>query len=571
MSFFRPNRQVFQNLESLEGSQPEELPSGTEELHELREEVESALTEQQLATLKKEMGDAISQRQLVEWRVAGADGKLEAVDRVGALIDKDATAPFVKPLTIKLKDEESTAKLKEEKAEAGESFSEEDIVYENVSTIPTVKIKVGKNEIPVVPYPYLKALGVEEIPSPEQYFDFLASTVQTPQDIHRLIAPPFGEFQLFGGKVVPRSEDIDPKTGRLYKMDQMEDEFSTIAKGGGECAELSWVAKRMFDILGQRNGHDYKARVIASLTHGVCVYQDKDGSWNGIDQSHHYRNVQNLYSTSQKFNTGEKLSEVELLPKNNRVRVSREIEPSTHEDKFSRMRVKVYQNYPGDDAFDSKDYLPDGWENYDDADILFQDGNVVWFQKGVKQRTQRMDGSTEHYDPNSGNVFYKKYRDGKMEWYSRTKPGHLVQSVYPDGTINRYDTEVRGLLVSTEYPDGTKETYDEKTGENLEWLYRNDSNTQYDVETGDILLTNFYKEGTRERTHTISYHPGSDFLAETKLISRIMLYDSRGKSKSWVKFDEKGNVTDKKGSIPRDMLNLGKRPIPNNEIADRDA
>lgn len=482
MFFLGPNRWVYQRLpESPEGPEPHAQEPHAHEttqqaLMRLKgqapvhpECLDPTLTHDQLGELRGKIGEGITGRQWLQWMepVATASG-YKQIEGVGAVMVEG-------------------------------------------KQIPVVKVEMEGREVPLVPYPYLMDLGIMDLPGPREYFAFLALSIKNPEDIHRLIAPPFGEWQDFGGKLDPLSEEPQ-------RLDQMEDEFTTLAKGGGACSELSWVAKRFLDVLGCKTGHDYKASVIGSGTHAVCVYQDTDGTWNSIDQVDHYFDIQDSYEASDLFVRGRSITEF-ILYKGN-IRLEYPVDPVTRERKKDYMVAQVYQDYPGKEAFKPDDYLPSDWTEYREVQFLFYDGMRLFYRnKALYQTTDRT---------------------GRKTWY-HAKDGHVIEVENPGGKRDVYSREAHGRLLYTDYPQGVREYFDAEAGTQVVHTHFSDHEDFFDRETGDFTHRK-HLDGEGKVQKIEYFYEGS--IPGKVQIRRVEYMDRRtGKISLAINFDRSGLPT----------------------------
>lgn len=415
MFFFGPNRWIYQQLPESHASEATQQAlmrlKGAAPVYPKC--LDPTLTRDQLIELQAMVGKGIDNRQWLQWMepVATASG-YKQIEGVGAVVVGG-------------------------------------------KQIPVVKVELEGREVPLVPYPYLMDLGIVDLPSPQEYFAFLAISVRNPEDVHRLIAPPFGEWKDFGGKLDPFSEE-------LQRLDQMEDEFTTLAKGGGACSELSWVAKRFLDVLGCKTGHDYKASVIGSGTHAVCVYQDTDGTWNSIDQVDHYFDIQDSYEASDLFVRGRSITEF-ILYKGN-IRLEYPVDPVTRERKKDYMVAQVYQNYPGKENFKPENYLPSDWTEYREVQLFFYDGMRIFYRNKALYQTTDQTGRKTWYHAEDGHVIDVEYPGGKHDVYSREPHGRLLYTNYPQGVREYFDKETGTQVVRTRFSDH-EDFFDQKTGD----------------------------------------------------------------------------------------------------------
>ena len=364
----------------------------------------------------------------------------------------------------------------------------------NGEAVPMIRFRYDKNlpledastiqdgEIPVVPYLQLVPSGIMHLPDTDEFLHFLGALIETPEDIHNIIAPPFSEWQDYGGK-------IDPYENAGGRFPQLESSEVTLAKGGGSCTELSWLAKELFEILSCKTGVDYDARVIGVGTHAVCVYTDENGDLNSLDQGDHYQNVEDGYSASDLFEQDKPMKELELHEGISQLLY--DLDPETMKNNYKRIQIDIYEDYT-DDFFDPSKYAPE-YAQYRKANFYFQDGNRAFFQNGQLVHTIHKNGEKFWYD-GTKQLTHMKDKSGSMHYY---KNGRLIQVKRPGKVETNYDP-ITGIKTDTSYRD-VKEVYDKYTGEVKKVVYENHSE-HFDKDGDKTMVKHFLKEDPKRIT-----------------------------------------------------------------------
>lgn len=304
-------------------------------------------------------------------------------------------------------------------------------------------VEIGSSRIPVVPYislPQTDEFG-EKI-TPIQYFDYLASIIDSPDDVFILINEPILKW------------DQD-RTG----LDQLVTPEHTFVTGGGDCDNISWAAKVLLDRLGCKKGFDYHARVIAapSIHHAATVYTDESGQLCSIDQVDHKKGVGDAVSISRIFQDGSDsippdYFEVTLYSPN--VQVRRQVNPANLNYLTDNMEVVVYKIEQ--DVFDPKKMLPPDWVNYNEVRALFRDGGYIRYLKGVLYQRDFPDGIVEHYR-NDGSVEQRSFPDDSIIWLNPQRK--MYQKKFPNGDVVLFDPLTgfkKQIVYATVQSDGTK-------------------------------------------------------------------------------------------------------------------
>ena len=250
-------------------------------------------------------------------------------------------------------------------------------------------LELGKNKTPAAPYEELKGrLNTEE------YFRYISAMVDSPEDIRKVINEPFMQWK-------------KDKENRIYPA------FQTLANAGGDCENLSFVAKRLFKDLGCRNGHNYDPRIIAVGHHAVCVYMDKDGKLYSLDQTASIKSFVSIYDASSIFadevsNSKEevRVSE-EFLSADGKSRLDLSLDDKTLKFNDEPLTLEIWDLEYDPKKFLLDAYLPEGWKKYSEAQIYFKGKkDIVFYRKGRLFQEWLGDGTKTQYSPD---LIFKKY------------------------------------------------------------------------------------------------------------------------------------------------------------------
>jgi len=384
---------------------------------------------------------------------------------------------------------DTTAKLKEEMESSMEEIE---------------GVNLGNKYIQLPPYKDLpKNEDGRPVLSPEEYFKYINSLVKDSRDVATLVNEPFVKWT-----------DDSSINDRLFPA------YATIARGGGDCDNISWAAKELLDGLSCRSGHDYKARVIGcdDAEHAVTIYTGTDGRIAVIEQSSHFYMGKDIYSASPFFEKfREKASsfiEEESLGLQGRVEYS--IDTTTLERDKKEMSVIFGHKYSS--SFDAKKDLPATWDLHQKMHVSFDDKTQLFYVQG-KMTQKTSDKTIEFYDDN-GLRTEVKYLDSSNPIDS--------ENLYPE----------TGAVQTRHFKNGTREVYDpngillQKQSSYKNEFYNPDGHLiQIDyLEASDVIDSDKFYPGTdvlRER----DFKPGQDrtteFYNEQGILTQIDYSDGR--------------------------------------------
>lgn len=303
-----------------------------------------------------------------------------------------------------------------------------------------------------------KGTGLEEIMTPQEYYSFVSSHVESPEDVRRVL------IGLVGYKKDP--DNILPSG------------VEVLSRGFGDCDQQSNLAKDLLRDLGRRvKKHDYSPRVISidEAEHAVCIFVGEDGLLYSIDQEAEVVSFKNITDASDYYKKweGKEFRVFELILDRGNIRIEMPLCAETLGPDFGRKMLMEF--FDGKDLRDTDfaNYLPSGWKKFDGLQvesrgngflhykdgrlrsISFNDKTVEFYGKdGTMKERQLPDGTAEFYD-NDGNVVERKFSDGTIEFY---EDGVLAQRSLTDGTKELYgkDGSIKGKIFS----DGSAEFYD---------------------------------------------------------------------------------------------------------------
>lgn len=271
----------------------------------------------------------------------------------------------------------------------------------------------GEKNIPLPAY--------KKIPNhltPKEYFRHLTSLIDSPKDIRKAINKPICEWK-----------QDDPKSDKLNNAEDV------LAKGGDDCDNLSWLAKRLFDKLGCKNGHDYKARVIGKSIHAVCIFEDQDGKLYILDQKAGIKRYTNLKKASIFFESEEEQPFELQLNENKNARLNIYIDENLN-DKHTKLVAQIYDKYDGKN-FKVEKYLPEDWDKYQNLELQFQNKFTLFYEKGKLTQKTLPNGTKQLYT--KGQITEKVYPNKERDEYHYDKDGKLTQKVYAKSNSIKYE------------------------------------------------------------------------------------------------------------------------------------
>lgn len=340
-------------------------------------------------------------------------------------------------------------------------------------------VEIGVQRIRVIPYQNLPITEKGERISPKEYFDYLVTLIETPEDIVALVNMPIVEWK-------PDSSE----------KDRLEHGQNTLANGGGDCDNISWLAKELLDQLSCKKGHDYKAKVVGmpDTNHAITIYKDLEGNLCSIDQWDHKKNIGNIFQGSTHFEGKDQsgIFGIELFSPD--IQVRRSLDPKTLQANNIRMEVMAY--LPNFENFTPEKKLPKDWTEHGQCDVLFSDGSYVRYISGKLRQKDLPNGEIHAYG-SAGGLIQIDRANGDVEQYNE-KTGFLTQKTFAspqkDGTIGLLYYEGEGnetiqMRVFEEKNEKEKEYY-WPNGKVKQENYRNRS-AEYKIvfydETGERL------------------------------------------------------------------------------------
>lgn len=272
---------------------------------------------------------------------------------------------------------------------------------------------LGENNVAVKAY---KALSGKI--TLEEYFKYLVSLIDRPRDIWKIINKPLLTY-------VKDSDDKD-----ILRAPE-----EVLAKGCGDCDNISWLAKTLLDSLGCKNGHDYEARVIAWGNHAVCLFKDEDGKKYVMDQGQLITAFEKTPLFTVKNN--DHPEEIILHPKKHSKWIY-SLDDKTLEKNGEYMTILVYEDLQGDN-FDMEKYIPEDWKSVKQTNFVFINGITVIYQGGRKIGKIAPNRVQTIYYENSLLVHRKQYpKGGKIELEVFERNGKLKQRTYSNGNVEFY-------------------------------------------------------------------------------------------------------------------------------------
>lgn len=327
---------------------------------------------------------------------------------------------------------------------------------------------LGKAQEAVSPYE-----GLKDKMTAEEYFKYLCQLIDSPEDIYKIINEPFMKWK------PDRAEDEIP--------DQLNEADVTIANGGGDCDNLSLVAKKLFEALSCKTGFDYKARIIGLGEHAVCVYTDKDGKMYSIDQHRTVEPFTDIYEASEEFpkrESGDVPREV-FLENNGGMQLMISQDPDSLEKTYDFIHVRFKSAY--NKKFDFQKLLPKDWKKYVSTQVYFGKNEVIFYDYGVLRQQNFADGIHVKY---KGPDYYQKvYPGGDLlsEFFTNEK---LSQRNFRDGKSEIYDAQTGGIK-QINWPNGNIEVFKKGKLYSKDFPEGNDVHSEFYDENGLVIQRNF--------------------------------------------------------------------------------
>jgi len=373
----------------------------------------------------------------------------------------------------------------------------QEVVEQNLKTLVAVGVpivRIGSKEIPLAPFDKYKF-------TPEEYFKYVGSLIDTPEDVRTLTNKPFMEW-------------------KKQPNETSRDEFTIFANRGGDCDELSWVAKKLLDQLGCKNNHNYKARVIAVEKHAICIFEDTDGKTYVIEQTDPIKEFTDLKKASAIFKN---YIESGVTPNPMEAEIKGNVELQFSLDSVTLKRTYRLLGVIGLAKIDDlKKYVPKDWTNFETTEVHLVDDSVTFYKKGILTETRLADETHIFYRENGkpkkivnpdgtekifvddgtvqensadksnivrrwfdqeGNLTQDETTDGLFRTYEHGiviqtidssgkttlfENGTIVQENFPDGSVKIYDE--KGNLIQEKLPNGVSKWYDENKNKTQEKL-----------------------------------------------------------------------------------------------------
>ena len=284
-------------------------------------------------------------------------------------------------------------------------------------------MKIGEGEAEVTAFPYKL---VRSVCSPSEYYYYLKDTVTSIDDIITLIDKRFLSY------VAQDSYGRDPVTA--------------IASGFADCDEFSEIFRDILTYLGEKEGKDYKARVVGQYVkgkkagHAVAVFED-GGKRFAVDQAKPHEFTQN-HEASHLFSAparGRIITWDESKTDKNRNSLRWTLDDKWEPRKGGTLSFVSYDGEidfenPGSSNFVAS--LPGNWKQYKTAAITMRKtGNRVIYKNGELRAFELKTGPIRQIEYQKEDTVLKIYRSGNLE-FEHYKAGKLVGKKYRSGPIS---------------------------------------------------------------------------------------------------------------------------------------
>jgi outer membrane lipoprotein-sorting protein len=392
------------------------------------------------------------------------------------------------------------------------------LVTDNASSLERLGIpiiRVGVNKIPIAPFNQYSF-------TPEEYFKYIGTIIDTPEDVRTLINKPFLKYL---------------ENTNL----QVKDETITLKDGGGDCDDLSWVAKKFLDILGCKNGFDYQAKVISmkKAHHAVCVFKDKDGKFYSIEQSAIVKGFTTISGASERFSKTYGTDNIEEISLYKGTTLRTQVDPETLEVNYKRLVAIPVTNDISTSTIDN--LLPGNWKKHEVTQINLTNGDGLIFKFGILYEHFSSDGKVTFYN-DKGQVNQVRDRQGIIEIFDNK--GKLIQINEPSGNI---------ILIV----DGKEIGIFDKDGNELTKSALPNGETAYkDKDNKTVQITK--KDGTIE-----CYDKSGKLTVEFHKDGKKEFFDTDGKITKIIFPDESEKEFDKQGNVAKEKLSDGKIKVFN--------
>lgn len=239
---------------------------------------------------------------------------------------------------------------------------------------------LGKKKQVVVRYK--GGTGLDEILTPKEYYDYVSSLVETPEDVRRI---------LIG--LVEYEED---PSNTLFTS------LHVLTEGVGDCDNQSNLAKSLFIDMGKRSPdkHDYNPRIISmkEVGHAVCVFTGRDGKLYSLSQEKEIITFEDFADACDRFKKfkGKEYHLREILTWKHDSRLITDLDPKTLRPDGTRFSITFY----GKEDLKNFDtgLLPKGWEKARKTQVEVRGVGFLIFNKG-KLVYKRYDSGVEESHP----------------------------------------------------------------------------------------------------------------------------------------------------------------------------
>jgi|GEM_PF-3300442 hypothetical protein len=367
--------------------------------------------------------------------------------------------------------------------------------------------RIGKEKVMIFRY---KAL--EGKVTLDEYYDFLLHHIDTPKDVRGVV-----------GGAVRAKYTVGHYVNRLRSAKR------TLEKGGGDCDNISLLAKRLLQHLGKKNKHNYRPRIMNLGEHAVCTYVDKDRKKYSIDQSAPVRRYSDIHDASDEFEQykGKAKYPHEIFLYKDKTNMRVQLDSKSLRDSREAMDVFLHQDYTKD--FDPGKILPKNWNKYkriyfrfnSSVDVFYVKGSLhqitysnltsYFYRKGKVYQVQHHNGITEDYHLGTEVVKARQYKKGKLKFESFDKKGRITRREFFNGGVEYYDAK-SGNIKRKDFSNGDIAIYEPSSGK---------LKTKHFPKTHEYKLEVYYPEGKRVKER--------HFRNKKKSQYKIEWYDETGK------------------------------------------
>jgi hypothetical protein len=236
-----------------------------------------------------------------------------------------------------------------------------------------------------------------------------------------------------------------------------------LSRGSGDCDNISNLFVKLLGILGTKNGHNYKAKIIgmAGANHAVAVFLDTDGKWRAFDINLPFNEMRqtngrvDLFSASNSFERFHSIGDRSFFERKKLgpaagqgARVDNFLNPETLMPSGKEISAMVDLDYSprvNPDTF----LIGYDWRKAELTHIHYRKGFSAYYKNGVFYQLTEQTKITVYENAMVSQIQYINHPSIEMENFTST--GLLESRVLKNGTAEIYNN---GLLIQRQYKTG---------------------------------------------------------------------------------------------------------------------